>query len=401
MSTWAEQRRADKAAEAEQRRKDQDAAADRQLKMRLEAEKVRAEEQRKDKAEKRRLEQLDRKAKEQEKEKKAAAKAERRAKLRATLSTKSVEVFVGSVMAAALVPAFISQAAFLTHEGLALPLACLAAAAVEGATWAFTAMAAKAEKEHRPTTRLRIGTWVCAVFAGVLNLAHWTETNGPVIGVFFGLLTPLATLLWDWRTHTSTRTKEERQEAKARRKHAKRRAKLHKEVAAEAERIATALPFGELSEEDAFATAWRITRGAEPGMDATTYATLTDAQLALGAAFELGEHVRPELVRTGMLAAAYNPLKKPLGTVFPVLGPLSSVDAQRATEKAAKPQAAAQVPTPVLRAVESEKTATAKGEKKRPVPPRRRKGDTPKFHPAARVAAADTARRVAVTASTS
>jgi hypothetical protein len=371
MSSWSEQRRLDKAADREQDREDRRLS----IEGRLEAERLRAEEKRKDAAEQRRLAQLDRKAREQEKEKRKAARTERYTKLRTTLATKSVEVFVGSVMAAALVPAFISQMAFLTGVGLTPVLACLAAAAVEGATWAFTAMAAKAERENRPTARLRVGTWVCAVFAGALNLAHWTETNGPVVGIFFGILTPLATLLWDWRTHTSTRTKEQRADARARAKHDRRRRKDHKVVVKLAERLVSAAPFGTLDVEDAFVAAWEIFYGTStPGMTPAMHAQQLASRQSLAAAMD--EANGSPVSNRSRLLQLLHPAPSRL-----ISGPGSS-------------QVAAQIPPAPERPSETPSKGATKEARSKPVPPRRRKGDTAPFHPLAKVAAADTARRI-------
>ncbi|MGV9227591.1 hypothetical protein ACWDPF_33545 [Streptomyces albogriseolus] len=369
--SWSEQRRLDRAADREQDREDKRLA----IEARLEAERLRAEEKRKDAAEQRRLAQLDRKARQQEQERRKAARAQSITRLRTTLAARWVDVFVGTVMALALVPAFISQAAFLRAAGLSLVMAAMAAAAIETATWAFTAMAAKAEKEHRPTARLRVGTWACALFAGALNLAHWTETNGPVVGIFFGLLTPLATLLWDWRTHTSPRDKEQRADARARAKHDRRRRSHHKDVVKLAERLVTAAPFGSLPFEDAFTAAWEIFYGTSvPGMTPALYAQQLDSRRSLGAAMD--EANGGPISTRALLIERLNHAPSAL-----FHGP-------------EKPQVASQIPPASERASEGAQKAAKKGPKTKPVPPRRTKGDSVPFHPIAKVAAADTARRV-------
>lgn len=155
---------------------------------------------------------------------------------------------------------------------------------------------------------------------------------------------------------------EQRRQEKARRKHLKERRRHHKDIAAEADRLLSALPFGSITEEEAFAAAWRVHKGAEPGMSAELYAKATDAKVAMGAAVELGEHVRPELIRAGLLAHRYNPLTGPVqpgGETAPLQ--------RKAPEK---PQVMTQIPPTAERS-----------SKARPKPPVRRKGDTAPFHP--------------------
>lgn len=302
MSDYREERRADKALEADLRRQDKRL----EVEAKLEAERLKADERRRDQEaadERRRKEQAEqRRLKKQAEKERAEKRAARNAKIRGVLSTRTVDIFVGLVMACALVPAFVSQASFLTQVGLALPLACLAAASVEGATWAFTSMAAQAEREHRPTARLRIGTWVCAVFAGVLNLAHWTETSGPVVGVFFGVLTPLATLLWDWRTHTSTRTKAERQRAAAEKKHEADRKRKFKDVQKRYEEILTAHPYGTVEEEAAWAQAWGDVKGSALAIDAKMLGRRIEAIRGVEEVAKAGE-MTPEAFAVELLLA--------------------------------------------------------------------------------------------------
>lgn len=360
-----------------------------------------AEERRRDAAEKRRLEQLDRRAREQEKERRKAARAAKRAKVGRWLNANPVTVFVGYVMVSSIVPAVISQVAALSHAGVFILLAVLLASMLEGGAWALTFMGKQAEDAGRPAGKYRAGTWGTAFAAAAVQYWHWSEAlpAQPWVAAVFAGSSLFAIWLWDMKTHGSSgKTREERREEKAREKHLKRRNKLHGDIVKRAESLQTALPFGELDDESAFAAAWRIEKGAEPALDAETYASLTNAQIQLGAAFELDEHVRPELVRTGMLAAAYNPLKQRLGGSPRVLGEAAQKHTQTAQQDTKSAQVANQVPPTVLRPVDGDTSKVAKQPRRKPTPPRRRPGDTPRFHTAARAAAAETARRTTVTA---
>lgn len=401
MATYQEERRADRAAAAEQAREDKRLLLEAQLQAkridaeqrRLDAE-TRAEQERKDKAEKRRQEQADRRARQAEKDAKKAAAAAKRGKRVAWLKANPATLFVAFVMVASIVPAVISQVGALAGAGVYGPLAALLAAMLEGGAWAITFMGKQAEDAGRETRKYRIATWLTACAAAVVNLWHGLEEYAahPWVAFVLGGSSLFAIFIWDMKTHGSHgRTRQEKKEQAARDKHAADRRKHHKDIVREADRLLAAMPYGAITEEDAFAAAWRIHRGAEPGMSAELYATATNSRVQLGAAFELGEHARPELLRSGLLASALNPLPNAL----PTLGQVTALAALEEPGKGAsvtpigatKPQVASQVP-PV------EKTS-GKGAKPRPVPPRRVKGDTPPFHTAARVAAAETARRTA------
>ncbi|MDQ0689025.1 hypothetical protein QFZ56_008071 [Streptomyces achromogenes] len=354
--SYREERRADDAAKAEQARKNaelraEQAREDRRLEVeaQLKAKEIAAEQKRKDaelKAEqarkdaeaKRRQEQADKRARQQEKDRKQAARRAKVTKLTGWLNRNPVTAFVGFVMVCSIVPAVISQVVSLADAGVFVLLAALLSAMLEGTAWALTFMGKAAEDAGRPAGKYRVATWVTAFLAAAVQYWHWAEAlpeHGWVAWVFAGS-SIVAIYLWDMKTHGSHgKTREERRQEKARRKHLKARRKHHKDIADEADRLLSALPFEAVSDEEAFATAWRIKKGAEPGLSAEIYADATNARVALGAAFELGEHVRPELVRAGMLASLYNPLPHRLSEGIPTLGPALPLPAlQRPSEGA-------------------------------------------------------------------
>ncbi|MFF7438704.1 hypothetical protein [Streptomyces sp. NPDC008122] len=306
MSTYREDRRADRAAERAQDREDRrlelEAAAQREA--------AQAEEKRKDADAKRRQAQADKKAKQTEQAAKKAAAAAKRAKLVRWLKANPATLFVAFVMVASIVPAILSQIGALTGASVAAPMAGLLAAMLEGGAWAITFMGKQAEDAGREPRKYRIGTWAVATVAAAVNFWHGLEAYAahPWVAFVLGASSLFAIYIWDLKTHGSHgRTKAQKQAEKARRAHVSARRKHHPQIVQEAVKLQAALPFGVLDDESAFAAAWRIHTGAEPGLSAELYATATTAVLSLGAAFELGDNVRDELLETGFKAARLNP----------------------------------------------------------------------------------------------
>jgi hypothetical protein len=401
--SYREERRADQAAEREQDREDRRLMLEAQLKAReIDAEnkrrdaEARAEQDRKDATERRRVKQAEKKAKETARDARKAAAAAKRARFAGWLKANPASLFVAFVMVASIVPAVISQVGALSGAGVFAPMAGLLAAMLEGGAWAITFMGKQAEDAGRATRKYRIGTWLTASVAAVVNLWHGLQQYGahPWVAFVLGGSSLFAIFIWDLKTHGSHgRTKAEKKEQRRREKHAADRRRHHKDIAREADRLLSAMPYGSITEEEAFAAAWRIHRGAEPGMSAELYATATNSRVQLGAAFELGEHVRPELLRTGLLASALSPMSNAIRT----LGQTTALTSLNVPESGlgVTPSGPgnAQVGTQVPPAPKRPAKTRTKAADAAPVPPRRRRGDTPPFHPAARVAAAETARR--------
>lgn len=307
MSSYREERRADQAAERAQDREDRRL----QYEAGLKAEQARAEEKRKDADARRRQEQAEKKQRDAEKQAKKAAAAAKRAKLIRWLKTNPATLFVAFVMVASIVPAVLSQIGALTGATVAAPMAGLLAAMLEGGAWAITFMGKQAEDSGREPRKYRIGTWAVATVAAAVNFWHGWEQyrEHPWVAFVLGASSLFAIYIWDLKTHGSHgKTRAQKREEKARREHEAKRRKHHKPIAEQAEKLKSALPYGAISDEQAFAAAWRIHTGAEPGLSAELYATATNAVLQLGAALELGDNVRDELLQTGLQAAKFNPL---------------------------------------------------------------------------------------------
>ncbi|MGW2110699.1 DUF2637 domain-containing protein [Streptomyces sp. NPDC001948] len=337
MSSYREERRADAAAQAEQAREDRRLELETKLKakeiaaeQKRQDDEAKAERARKDAEAKRRQELADKKIRDQEKARAKAARAAKVGKVARWLNQNPVTVFVAFVMASSVIPAVISQVGALGDTGVNVLLAALLAAMLEGGAWAITFMGKAAEDAGRPAAKYRVATWCTALVAAGVNYWHWAEKlpKAQWVAVVFAASSLFAIYLWDMKTHGSHgRTKAERKAEQDRREHLAKRRKDHKDIAKEADRLLSALPFGSIDEEEAFAAAWRIHKGAEPGLSPELYATATNARVALGAAFELGEHVRPELVRAGMLASLYNPLSQRLAEGAPTLGATTPIPA--------------------------------------------------------------------------
>ena len=231
------------------------------------------------------------------------------------------------VIASALgsLPAQVLHFAGISLMLLPLPLA------IEGAAWTMAAGVAHADERRLPVWVrwvLRGLVVAAAGFAASINYQYGrTLSNHPAAShtaalglAAVSLLGPLLFEIRQWVGTLTEKTgteqdKARRAEEKARRKHLETRRKHHKDIAAEADQLLSAMPYGSITEEEAFAAAWRIHRGAEPGMSAELYAAATNSRVQLGAAFELGEHVRPELLRAGLLASALDPLPTRLPTL--------------------------------------------------------------------------------------
>ncbi|TJZ41196.1 DUF2637 domain-containing protein [Streptomyces piniterrae] len=341
--SYREERRADQAAERTQDREDLRLKLEAQLKakeitaeQKRQDDEAKREQARKDVETKRRQQQADKKARAQEKERKRAARRAKFGKVTGWLNRNPVTAFVGFVMVCSIVPAVISQVGALSDAGVFPLLAALLSAMLEGTAWALTFMGKAAEDAGRPAGKYRIATWVTAVLAAGVNYWHWSSAlpGEKWVAVVFAASSLIAIYLWDMKTHGSHgKTKEERRREKARKKHFADRRKHHKDIAAEADRLLSALPFESVTDEEAFATAWQIKKGTQQGLSAEIFAEVTDARVNVGAAFELAEHVRPELIRAGMLANLHNPLPGRFAEGIPTLGPSISFPAlQRGSE---------------------------------------------------------------------
>lgn len=315
---YREERRADQAAERKENREDKKLLIEGQLKAKQQAE----EERRKTAEFNRRQAQQAKKQQEKDKQERKARRAAKYGRIFGWLTKHPVDIFVGFVMAASVIPAVISQVGALSSSKVPFLLAALLAAMLEGGAWALTFMGKKAEDEGRETGKYRIATWCTAVLAAGINFWHWAEHPGTPMWVaaVFGASSLFAIYVWDMRTHGSHgKTKEERREEKERQEHAKKRRKDHKKVAELADKLVSAAPFGSLDEEEAFAAAWRIEHGAEPGLTAELYAKSLNARLELGNTLGTANEMSAQLLPTAVLTALHNPFRTGSQTPAPAV----------------------------------------------------------------------------------
>jgi hypothetical protein len=280
MSTWSEDRRADKASAAEQRRKDEDARVDRLAKSRAAEDQRRRDNAAAGKAAKR--------AEKQQKRRDRRDRRRERAQAWTKNTTPAVIYRRGTlalVTASALASLPAQVAHFTAISMMLLPLPF----ALEGAAWVMAAGVAYADERHLPgwvRWMLRALCLSAAGFAAFVNYQYGLA-EAPAAGyglAAVSLLGPLFFEVRQWVTtlSASARTPQQKRDEKAHAKHAKRRKKDHKDVVALAERLISAAPFGTLAAEEAFRTASEIINGtSKSGMTPALYAQAARSRQAL------------------------------------------------------------------------------------------------------------------------
>ncbi|MBQ1105321.1 hypothetical protein [Streptomyces sp. 404i] len=288
MSVYAEERRADRAADAEQRRVDQAAADARRVEREKAADERAA-----------RLNQQRRTERAQAREGRARARAKRRAARGEALTAGNVyrKGTLALVTASALgsLPAQVLHFVGISPMLLPLPLA------IEGAAWVMAAGVAYADERHLPAWVrwfLRLLVLAAAGFAASINYTYGThlpgltDTDGQAAGIGLAAVTLLGPVLFEIRQWVTTLSADTNSpEERARRRHERKRRRQHRSIAQLADRFVSAAPFGQLDFEEAFAHAWEIETGTgTPGMTprlhqraARSAAALTRAQSAVTA----------------------------------------------------------------------------------------------------------------------
>lgn len=252
---WNEQRRLDKAAAREQDREDKRLA----IEARLEAERLRAEETRKNAEAAAKLQrQRDTekaKAKAQRKQQRTEARKRVLAAITAHMPVAGIPVVVASMAMAWGGQYDAAAAAGFGAYSVGVPIM------LEGLTLTLAALTSAAMTAKKPHASLMAWTWASAFVAAALNgYGHIIEeTPGAVLkAVVFAVASLVGVFLW-WRvatTHAATRTRAQRAEDRRRAKHSKARRKKFPEVAARADEIMAAHPYGTVTEEDAWRAAW-------------------------------------------------------------------------------------------------------------------------------------------------
>jgi hypothetical protein len=352
VSSWREERRRDNAAEAEERRNNKAFDA-----------KLRREERRKDREEAREVKAQERRDRAQRRQ----ARAARREK---TLTPGNVyrrgTLALVTASALASLPAQIMHFASISLMLLPLPFA------LEGAAWVMNAGVAYADERKLPgwvRWLLRALAMSAASFAAWINYDYGRHI-APAVGFGLAAVTLLGPLFFEVRQWVMTLSfdageRKRRSETKAREKHERRRRKDHKAVVTLAKTLVSAAPYGTLSFEEAFASAWEIKYGTRvPGMTPALHAEQLASSKALAAAMD--EANGSPVSTRGRLLELLHP-----APVRRLLEPGSSQVASDLPPASKAPQKTAQ-----------------KGGRKAPPPHRRTKGDAVPFHPVAKNEAA-------------
>jgi len=353
VSSWSEERRADKAADAAERRRTDEHRAQ-----------LRRDERRKDRDEAREV-------KAQERRDKTARRQARAARREKTLTAANVyrkgTLALVAASALASLPAQVMH--FVSISLILLPLPF----ALEGAAWVMAAGVAYADERKLPAWvrwLLRALSMGAAGYAAHINYEYGSQTNASVAWGLAGVtvMGPAVFEIRQW-VHTLSAAAvdpKKRAEEKARAAHARKRSRHHGDVVKLARKLVSAAPFGVLAFEEAFVSAWEILYGTRtPGMTPSLHAQAHASRKALAAAFDTANG-SPVSNRARLLELLHPAPVKVLGV------PKKS---QVVTDLP---------PSPVK---------PGKAARRKPPEHRRTPGDSVPFHPLAKVAAADTAHK--------
>lgn len=315
-SSWHEERRADKAAAARTAREDQEHAA-----------KLQREERRRDRDEAR-AEQA------QARRDRAARKQARAAKRQRGLTPGNVYRrgtlgLIGFSIAASL-PAQIIH--FVSIHWMLFPIG----PALEGAAWVLTAGVALADERKLPVWvrwALRALAMSAASYAALINYQYGQSltsdglTAGQAQTAAMGLaaVTIGGPLFFEVRQWVLTLTAavnntKQRADEKARAKHEAGRRKEFKDVAARADELTLAAPFGTLKPEEAWARAWWDVKGAPLGITASVIAHRLDAEATVAEVLAAAEQTPERLAVEYLLADLFGPDGGAAGTLGVPLG---------------------------------------------------------------------------------
>ena len=282
----------------------------------------------------------------------------------------------------AIVALPVQVAAFYNPKALWLMAAPLM---LEGGAWVVLKGAAAAVASHRPHWHYRLIAWLLAFIAAGINLWHGLNAFDPATAIGTAFASVAGPGVWDLHEHGRIRTRDgvpTRRERKAAEKRAKDEAaaKAAEEKRRAAEKEAADKKAAEAAQklakdrEDAFPEVWKhaLRLAAALGETTVTEAVWRRAHIDIEGT-DPGESA--ETIRARNVAAKRVELARTNGSLNTVS---KTTNAQRAIQVKAPRRTSSYTP----------------------VPPRRKKNDTPKFHPVARALAAD-AKRDANTAKNS
>ncbi|MFE7485497.1 hypothetical protein [Streptomyces sp. NPDC057552] len=323
-----------------------------------------------ERAEAERGQQDDERARQEQQQNEAAAEAE---VAKAASTWRGYAIAFYAVCAVVALP--VQIAAFWDRDA---PWLVIAPLMLEGAALVVTKGAAAAVAANRPHWHYRAVAWVFAFIAAGINLKHGLDAFDPATAIGTAFASLAGPGVWDLHEHGRIRRRDgvpTRRERRAAAKAAKETAR--KQAAEKAEQEAAKTAAEEAAE--AAATVLAATRKAR-------FPKVWDH--ALGLAADLGE--------TTVTEAIWRRAKRDVEGADPG----ESADTIRMRNTAEIRVEAARIRKSVA-AVSKSKNAqrgthlppASTKPRPKPIPPRRKRGDSTPFHPAAKRLAADTARR--------
>ncbi|MEU3990120.1 hypothetical protein AB0F24_17385 [Streptomyces platensis] len=296
MSTWREERRADKAADAAEGRKNAEFNT-----------KLAREEQKRDREE-RRNEGIQRRRDRAQRRQARAAKREKTF-TPGNVYRRGTLILVG-LSALASLPAQIMH--FVAISWMLAPIG----PAVEGGAWVMAAGVAYADERKLPLWvrwLLRGLSLSAAGFAAHINYDFGSHLKGltpeqqAAAGLGLAAVTLGGPLFFEVRQWVITlvekvRDPKKRAEEKAKRKHERKRRRKFKTVAKRAEQLVLAAPFGTLTKQEAFDRAWYDIEGAPPAVTDSVISSRIAAEKRVADALATSERT-PEQVAVDLLLA--------------------------------------------------------------------------------------------------
>lgn len=333
------------------------------------AHRVRMAELERKRAETQRLADAEAKAAE---ENEAAAEVEQEAREKSSASWKRAAV--GFAIVCALVALPVQMSAFYTPGR---PYLGGVPIVLEAGAWVVLKGAAAAVTDRRPHWHYRLIAWLIAAGAAAVNLGHGLSSFDTVTAIATAVASIAGPGVWDLHEHGRIRARDGKQtwrqrwaERRAAAKHAKQEAALaaEREAAAKAEAAASAADAAQLAadREARFQDVWAH---------------------ALKLAAALGETTVTEAI----WIRAHNDIE---GTdPGEDVNIISGRNKAQARVAAALSRASGEKPVKVTKAQRAiQVKAPRRASSYKPVPPRRTRNDTPKFHPVARALAAEAKR---------
>ncbi|MEV5950418.1 hypothetical protein [Streptomyces sp. NPDC051993] len=180
--------------------------------------------------------------------------------------------------------------------------------ALELIAWVSVFGTAWARRKGLPLWPFWATTAAVAAFAGRINYLHVSEQYNTIAGWALGALSVAGPAVWEFgewldsraaidgrdrkqRAMDKAKVKERAAEDTLRAAHEKKRRKTFVDVAARADEILLAYPYGARTVEDAWAEAWLDIKGGSVGMYADVYRNRAEAQRATNEARALADQV--------------------------------------------------------------------------------------------------------------